>query len=394
MSPGDWNGPFWRVGSVLCRHFPAEAPRKPAWLAVVLALALGGPALGQQPVSHLGSDACLGCHPAQSAAQALSGHAGSLARPWDHRLVRELTSAVGASRGDGNRPTLRIEGRSARLASAAEGRPVAARIDWAFGAGEQAVTFVGQVDRDWYLEHRWSYYPAVGQLALTPGHPGAPPPPEAKAGIRYRVFSPGAEILNCFACHSTGPLQLGAGYEIVPTEPGVHCEACHGGAAEHVQAAAAGDEAGALASVRRLGGLSAASLSKACGACHRPPQSNPDDIDWEDPWNVRHQPVYLGRSSCFRSGEGLSCVTCHDPHGPLSRLGPASYNARCMACHAEGRVPAPACPPAAEAACSTCHMPKVQPQAELAFTNHWIGVYAPEAPLQPRRGSAASRREP
>lgn len=394
MSPGDWNGPFWRVGGVLCRRFLAEAPRKRAWFAVALALALGGPAPAQRPVGHVGADACLGCHPAESAAQALSGHADSLARPWEHRLVRELRSAVGARRGDGNRPTLQIEGRSARLASARVGGLGAARIDWAFGAGEQAVTFVGQVDRDWYLEHRWSYYPGSGQLALTPGHPGAPPPPEAAAGIRYRVFSPRAEILNCFACHSTGPLQLGPGYAIVPAEPGVRCEACHGGAAEHVRAAVAGDEAGALASIRRLGSLSARSLSEACGACHRPPQSNPDDIDWEDPWNVRHQPVYLGRSPCFESGEGLSCLTCHDPHGPLSRNGPASYNARCMACHAEGLVPAPTCPPPAEAACATCHMPKVRPQAELAFTNHWIGIYAPETPLKPRRGSTDGRPQP
>jgi len=33
--------------------------------------------------------------------------------------------------------------------------------------------------------------------------------------------------------------------------------------------------------------------------------------------------------------------------------------------------------------CIACHMPKVQPQPHLTFTNHWIGVYGPSK-LRPR----------
>lgn len=42
-------------------------------------------------------------------------------------------------------------------------------LEWAFGAGEQAVTFVTRVNEDWYLEHSQSYYRGAQGLALTPG---------------------------------------------------------------------------------------------------------------------------------------------------------------------------------------------------------------------------------
>jgi hypothetical protein len=33
--------------------------------------------------------------------------------------------------------------------------------------------------------------------------------------------------------------------------------------------------------------------------------------------------------------------------------------------------------------CVSCHMPSVKPNATLAFTNHWIGVFSSDK-LQPR----------
>jgi hypothetical protein len=108
-------------------------------------------------------------------------------------------------------------------------------------------------------------------------------------------------------------------------------------------------------------------------------------IDWSDPWNVRHQPVYLTRSACFQeSAGGLSCQGCHDPHEALRRNDTAFYNEKCVACHSvENHPPAVVC--RSEPGCVSCHMPAVQPQPELAFHNHWIGVYAKGDALRPQR---------
>ena len=149
---------------------------------------LWGLAAGQLATAqYAGSQACKTCHPARFETQSKTGHAHA------------LSLAPSGSPGH-----------------------------WAFGAGGQATTYVSQIDSEGYLEHGLSYYSATKSMALTPGHTNA-------EGMKYRTFDPVASVLRCFRCHSTGPLQLGAGASIQPSEPGVHCESCHGEGAAHVQ---------------------------------------------------------------------------------------------------------------------------------------------------------------
>lgn len=274
---------------------------------------------------YAGAAACKGCHPAQHTSQSKSGHARALA------------------------PS------------------VAPQPDqWAFGAGEQAITFVSQVDEDYYLEHGLSYYASAKSMALTPGHKSA-------AGERYRTFDPGAAILRCFQCHSTGPPRLGAGFRIEPAEPGVRCETCHGPGEEHVRLN------GSRTAIGNPKRLTAAALNDFCGSCHRKPPAAGDDTNWNNAWNVRHQPLYLSQSRCFLESRGaLSCLTCHDPHAGVERSA-GSYDARCGSCHGGVKHRTAI----ANASCSGCHMPAVKPQEHLQFSNHWIGIYAAGKPLRP-----------
>jgi len=297
-----------------------------AAIVVLWVLAVGRLATAQ----YAGSQACKTCHPARFETQSKTGHAHA-------------------------------------LSLAASGSPG----QWAFGAGGQATTYVSQVDSEWYLEHGLSFYTATRSMALTPGHTNAD-------GMKYRTFDPIASVLRCFRCHSTGPLQLGAGYSIQPSEPGVRCESCHGAGAAHVKS---GGRPGTIFNPKSL---PSADLNEFCGTCHRKPPEPGQESDWSKPWNIRHEPDYLSHAACFRKSAGaLSCLTCHDPHGALQQT-KAEYDKRCVSCHRTARHRAVV----AARACVDCHMPSVAAGPRLQFTNHWIGIYENGAKLLPSRQTA------
>ena len=283
------------------------------------------------PAQYVGSKACQGCHPAIFQSQSKTGHA------------RALAPAPAGSPGH-----------------------------WAFGAGEKAITYVSQTSQDTMVEHGSSYYAATRSMGPTPGH--------ANSGdLIYRTFDPAGTALRCFRCHSTGPVDLATGYTVVPSEPGIRCESCHGPGSAHVGALGA---PGAIQNPKRL---TSAELNELCGACHRKASELDDETDWGNPWNVRHQPEYLHRAACFRNSGGvLSCLTCHNPHEPLRKTA-AYYGSRCVSCH-RNVVHKTAL---GSRACIDCHMPQVVVSRELHFTNHWIGIYEQQgSKLAPIRRAA------
>ena len=353
---------------------------------IALALtALAASAAAQQD-GYVGSGACGACHAEQLASQSRSAHATALRPAAEHPLAQQFAAAQTARDGQWSY-NLRRPSDSALQVDIQRGDDVQSLlIDWAFGSGFQAVTFVSHLDEDAYLEHHLSYYPPLGRLGLTPGHQTLPLDDDDDArGLEYRTFSPQSEILRCFRCHTTGPLKLNAAdFSVRPFELGVRCEACHGPGAAHIERIRAGEPAAAREAIDNPARLTAPELMTYCGGCHRPPASGGEAIDWRDPWNVRHQPIYLSQSACFRESEaGLRCMDCHDPHEPIRKNDPGYYDARCQSCHADSHAP--------EAAngCASCHLPGVQPQSELTFHNHWIGVYGDD-PLRPAGATPSS----
>ena len=96
-------------------------------------------------------------------------------------------------------------------------------------------------------------------------------------------------------------------------------------------------------------------------------------------------------SRCFaESGGALSCVTCHDPQSN-AETAPASYEAKCLSCHATPFPPRPRphpltpheprqcrspCPVNPSRECLECHMPKVRYDwLHGSFTDHYIRVH-------------------
>lgn len=333
------------------------------------ALALA-PAVLLAASRYAGSAACAKCHPEQSAAHSRTGHARALSRAEHHPQRGEWPlAATEASRPP--RFRIRFDRLTARIDDGTD--VLAVPLEWAFGAGTQAVTFVSRGDERNYLEHYLSYYARIRAFGPTPGHAGLAPSNLAEAaGLFYRKGDPESGIEGCFQCHATGGMS-GA----LKGETGVQCESCHGPGLDHA-------ESDGKKAVVHPGRLEARQLNTLCGSCHRPPASDPAKIDWNFAWNVRHQPVYLSQSKCFtRSAGRLTCLTCHAPHQPLTTE-PAVYDSKCADCHA-GR--SAACGPRD---CAGCHMPRVSPEPPLRFANHWIGVYGGGAALKPvLRGPAA-----
>jgi Cytochrome c554 and c-prime len=364
------------LGIMLARHWKS---------LICLSMSFGG-VLPAQQKPYLGAGACGKCHPAQLALQSDSAHAHALSRPAQHPLAARFAPEEELLRPPRYHFQVRWNGPELRVRAFDNDAAVELPVDWAFGAGGQAVTFVSRVDKDWYLEHYLTYYSASRRLEPTPGQTGLRSNTLALAmGYLYPSTNPVTGVIKCFQCHSTGPPSIGSENRIQPAELGVRCEACHGPGSAHAAAVSKGQTGAARTLIRNPKRMTAAELNQFCGECHRTPASGPT-MNVYKAWNVRHQPIYLSRSKCFLASRGrLSCLTCHDPHQKLDRDA-THYNQKCARCHETARHPAAAGYAVASSPnCIECHMPRVPAQERLEFTNHWIGVYAADANLAPRQ---------
>ena len=350
-----------------------------SWQAAALCyIGIAASVRAATPASYVGAQKCQGCHSAKFASQSASAHAGALSPlsehknfPVDVKFARDPQYRYEILRADSG---LRVH-----IDDGVDLMDLP--LEWVFGAGRQASTFVTRVNQEWYLEHYATWYSATNTYGPTPGQESVHPKSISDAaGVLYSITDPKFGIKGCFECHSTGQVSFADNGDAKVNENGVRCESCHGPGSEH----AADPRHHVLTNPANL---SAAELNYFCGTCHRPPAAKGNSIDWNYAWNVRHQPIYLSQSRCFLKGRGaLSCLTCHDPHEAAVKKPATFFNEKCLECHSgsstlhkntsltEGR-----------SKCIDCHMPLVSPQPALRFTNHWIGIYRAGAKLKPIR---------
>lgn len=330
---------------------------------------------------YAGAAECAKCHASQAAAIQSTAMARAATRASDAESLRQnehlafqigpyhyqITSAAG-------KDVLRIS---------KGGASVSAILGWAFGMGRIAQTYVYEQSGTFYESHL-SFYFAPQALDITPGHPRGVPPALAEAAGRRMTIE---ETRRCFGCHTTGSTTKN------PFDPqtlvlGVSCEACHGPGAAHVAAARSGMDELVIGSIVNPARLNPVESVDFCGACHRTWQ----DVVSDGPvrtgtLNVRFTPYRLENSRCWNKGDArITCVACHDPHQPLV-LDPAWYDSRCLQCHTAAGAKknedhsSTACPVGIKL-CVTCHMPKFRnPLLHATFTDHWIRIAPPGAPL-------------
>ena len=300
-----------------------------------------------------GPAACATCHPQQHATQAASRHARALRRIADTPLATLLAAQPLRERSGISFEYENMPG-GVRVTAAQGPRTATAVLEWAFGAGGQAITPVGTL-RGRFIEHRISWYLAANGARRTMGHPGTP---SANPTTALGIVQDAETLYRCFNCHATN---VKAGPEIGAMIPGVTCERCHGPAGTHVSRGTRMNSAK----------LNRNAVMELCGSCHRLPNSHTSPTpERQDPLSIRFAPVGLAASACYRRSNSLSCISCHDPHADASQDA-SQYDGKCLSCHQGDKQ----CTAGAASDCVNCHMKKASPAPYLTFTDHRIRVY-------------------
>ncbi len=205
---------------------------------------------------------------------------------------------------------------------------------------------------------------------------------------------------TCLHCHTSGvQRELPGARDHFAAQPflhgGITCEACHGDPSAHLAGSGKGPilNPAKLSPGRRdsiclqchLEGVSAVNRIGRSLAVFVPGQKLSDDVTHyvyasAQGANGRATSQWeaLLRSKCKRkSGDKLTCTTCHDPHSSPTPDERVSYfRARCLTCHGASAFVSKHHPEQPD--CASCHMPreKTQDVAHEQVTDHRIPRYS------------------
>jgi hypothetical protein len=249
-------------------------------------------------------------------------------------------------------------------------------LQYAFGSGAHAISFLTLLPDvnggSLGLEHRVSWYRETGSFDLTPKHEELDDPvqdSEMFGRIVHRDI-----VGDCVGCHVTTSEVKNE--EVVDLEPNVGCESCHGAGRPHIEAVNRG-----LSDLRvQFGkdGWQPDDEIQICGRCHRTIDDIPEPVIRTDELRIiRFQSVGLVKSRCY-------------PHATADSQSTAGYELKCLQCHGGGSEPVTGqtiCPQSPRSGCVDCHLPKVEVNTHVKFSDHWIRVRENES----KRPASASQ---
>ena len=322
-------------------------------------------------VEFVGNEACAACHRAiydSYAATAMARTSG----PAGPNVI-EGSFEHGSS---GVSYQVRRQGRDAFLSY---DRPGPRRLHgtqqlkYYIGSDTRGRTFLFTIDRFLY-QSPINYYAVKQAWDMAPG----------SAPVREMELNRPVDS-TCLFCHASRvePAESGTSNRFAGEaflQAGIGCERCHGPGGNHVKGL------GPMVNPARLAGERRDSVCNQChlkgeariGARHRRQEDYaPGDVFSDyvatfvrddvatDRLGAISQVEALALSACKRrSGEALSCITCHDPHVQLREdAKSAYYRARCLGCHA----PMAQKHYSRQPDCAACHMPRID-SADIGHT--------------------------
>lgn len=346
----------------------APAPREAAQAAHA---AQPAQAVRGQSVGNL---ACRPCHQAihdSYARTAMARTSGAAAIGLEGAFQHAASGVSYQVLRDRQRPRLTYERADRADRAALQG---AHSLKYYLGSNTRGRTFLFEIDGFLY-QSPINYYAGKKAWEMSPGF----------AQAREMPLRP--VDATCLFCHASRvqPARPGTAHgfdDPAFLQDGVGCERCHGPGSEHVKA----NGRVAMVNPARLTGERRDSV---CMQCHlegeaRISRTGRSQEDYrpgdrlsefvtifvrEDDARQRRAAVShvesLAVSQCkIKSGDALSCLTCHDPHvTPGAAERSASYRAKCLGCHApmaEGHH-------RGEPDCTTCHMPRME-SADISHT--------------------------
>jgi tetratricopeptide (TPR) repeat protein len=287
------------------------------------------------------------------------------------------------------------------------------QINYIIGSGQHTNSHIYRVN-GYLFQAPITFYTQVGKWDLAPGF---------SDGFNSR-FS--REVgLECMNCHNSYPQFVqGSNNKYSGVPNGIACERCHGAGELHVQAMSLGYKVDTTKAIDYTivnpAKLSVDLQVDVCQRCHlqgnsvlKPDKSFYDfrpgmklsDIEdvfmpkyegMEDEYIMASHIARLKMSQCYlqslSNGEnsksfkpykdGLTCVTCHNPHVDVRSVNDNSFNIICQNCHGGAKPAIHACTLAiAEREkvndnCVSCHMPKGNTLdiPHVITTDHFIRI--------------------
>jgi hypothetical protein len=257
-------------------------------------------------------------------------------------------------------------------------------LTYFIGSGQRGRTYIFQKDGFWF-ESPVNWYSKQRVWDMNP----------KSLDVKEMPFTLKVDA-GCLHCHSTGvqPALAGANNHFGGKPflyPGITCQACHGDPSAHLAS-------GGAAPILNPSKLPATKRDSVCLECHLEgelavnapgrslaafvPGVNLSDYvthfvhagELGPNGRATSQWEALLQSKCKqKSGDRLTCTTCHDPHvSPPVEQRISYFRSRCLTCHGEAAFVSKHHPD--EPDCTACHMPreKTADVAHEQLTDHRI----------------------
>ena len=289
-------------------------------------------------------------------------------------------------------------------------------VHFVVGSGNRVRTYLHHSPDGRLFELPVSWYSEKGSFwAMSPGYDS-----RSHHGFQRRIHH------GCMFCHNAYPeIEPGsdsfgrASFFRGDIPEGIDCQRCHGPGRDHVAVAKKGDASleAVRASIQNPGRMSPERQMEVCMQCHlettsarlppfihrygrgvfsfRPGEELANYVlhfdhapgaGHDDKFVIVNAAYRLRQSLCFqKSGGGMTCVTCHDPHDiPRGEEAARHYAEVCRSCHASALDEQIASGEhTASSDCLTCHMPKRRTDDVIhaVMTDHYIQRFKPERDL-------------